>query len=279
LASGLPENLPWLQRNSTRPRRCADLGRLAGQRLRAGSPRTRPPEWSEGRAPPPASERPPDGLVLRTPRRTRGGSGDESPMGCPPGSDAARPSDSGRARNRAPIATATAARPSLLAARSAPNSRRLRHLADKDNTLANRRARFFGGPATTALISIELGHLWRKIQARPGHRSAVQVAICLGGDLGEPVDRRGAALLGQVAVDQMGRADVMEDVRTVFTAHQIDVVDAQVGRHGLEPRRLVGSLPLDPMRYPTPQALGGGEEGGTVGKRHPSEGPSTGSSR
>lgn len=57
----------------------------------------------------------------------------------------------------------------------------------------------------------------------------------------------------------MGRADVMEDVRTVFTAHQIDVVDAQVGRHGLEPRRLVGSLPLDPMRYPTPQALGGGE--------------------
>jgi len=70
----------------------------------------------------------------------------------------------------------------------------------------------------------------------------------------------------------MGRADVMEDVRTVFTAHQIDVVDAQVGRHGLEPRRLVGSLPLDPMRYPTPQALGGGEEGGTVGKRHPSEG-------
>ena len=64
----------------------------------------------------------------------------------------------------------------------------------------------------------------------------------------------------------------MEDVRTVFTAHQIDVVDAQVGRHGLEARRLVGSLPLDPMRHPAPQALGGGEEGGSVGERRPSEG-------
>ena len=114
---------------------------------------------------------------------------------------------------------------------------------------------------------------WRRLARVPGRargevdeRGLVEGLVRLGRHLGEPVGRRAAVAVaaGQQPVEHRGRRGVGDDLRQVLAADQEHVVDAQVGRHRLVARLLLGTPPLDDQRPPPPQPVGGGEEGDAV---------------
>ena len=72
--------------------------------------------------------------------------------------------------------------------------------------------------------------------------------------------------VGEQPVDQALRAGVVQHLGQVLAAHQVDVVDPQVGGHDLVTRRTAGPGPLDDPRRSAVEGVGGGEEGPPVGE-------------
>ena len=86
-------------------------------------------------------------------------------------------------------------------------------------------------------------------------------------DLAEPVGTAPAVAAGEQTVEEMVRRRVHDDVREVLAADEVDVVDAEIGRHDLVAGRAVRALPLDQDRRPAAQAVARVEEGAPVHQR------------